>query len=187
MRAWLIRFVSLLVFNIVVLLLIGLVLPQVAVGWSVVWAAVVLTAASLWIKPLITTWFRGMAGRSAGQRTKMGEKVVQFFLVLLVAYIIWVFTVIFSGVNVHGWFWGYVIPPLLLMVAWAIYDVVDDRIEGHAGRLYDRATNRSADAASVAPSSATVASPTVTRAARQEVQDGLTPEQRRMFDELGKS
>ena len=42
MRAWLIRFVTLYVFDVAVLLLIGLIMPQVSVGWSVLWAAVVL-------------------------------------------------------------------------------------------------------------------------------------------------
>ncbi|WP_375385370.1 hypothetical protein [uncultured Microbacterium sp.] len=142
MRAWLIRFASLYVFNVVVLLLIGLLLPQVSVGWSVLWASIILTAATLWIKPLITTWFRGMASRSAAQRTKAGEKVVQFFLVILVAYIVWILVAILSGVRVHGWFWGYVIPPVLLLIAWAIYDAIDDRVEGHAGALYDKATGK---------------------------------------------
>ncbi|KAA9111319.1 hypothetical protein [Microbacterium rhizomatis] len=181
MRAWLIRFVSLYVFNVVVLLLIGLLLPQVSVGWAVLWASIILTAATLWIKPLITRWFRGMAARSAGQRTKAGEKVVQFFLVLLVAYIVWVLVALLSGVRVHGWFWGYVIPPVILLIAWAIYDAIDDRIEGHAGVLYDKATGKPVATADAAAS----ASAPETSAVQTELKDGLTPEQRRMLDELG--
>jgi hypothetical protein len=184
MRAWLIRFVCLYVFDVVVLLLIGVLLPSVSVGWSVLWAAVLLTAATLWIKPLITKWFRSMAARSAAQRTKAGEKVVQFALVLVVAAIIWVLTVIFTGVRVNGWFWGYVIPPFLLLVAWIVYDAIDDRVEARAGRLYDRARGRdtATDAAPPAPS---VPSPQE-QAGRRELDDGLTDEQRRMLDELGK-
>lgn len=184
MRAWLIRFVSLYVFNVVVLLLIGLVMPAVRVGWSALWASIILTAATLWLKPLITKWFRGMASRSAAQRTKAGEKVVQFFLVLLVAYIVWILTALLSGVHVQGWFWGYVIPPVVLLVAWAIHDAIDDRIEAHAGALYDKARGAksvTADASTPAPA---VTAPE-TRAARAELKDGLTEEQRRMLDELG--
>ncbi len=191
MRKWVIRFVSLLVFDILVLLLIGWLLPSVRVGWSALWAGILLTAATIWIKPLITAWFTGMAAKSAAQRTKAGEKLVQFGLVLLVAYIVWVLTVLLSGVHVHGWFWGYILPPLMLLVAWIIYDAIDDWAEGHTGRLYDRVTGvqRRTDAsaaAASAPSVPTVPTPE-TRAAQRELNDGLTEEQRRMLDELGKS
>jgi len=186
MRAWLIRFVSLYVFNVVVLLLIGLVLTQVSVGWSAFWAAIVLTAGTLWIKPLITTWFRGMAARSAGQRTTAGEKVVQFFLVLIVAYIVWVLTALLSGVRVHGWFWGYVLPPIILLLAWAVYDAIDDRVEARAGSLYDRATGAKKVGTDAAPAAIPPVPPAPgAAAARSELKDGLTAEQRRMLDELG--
>lgn len=185
MRKWVIRFVSLLVFDIVVLFLIGFLLPSVRVGWSAIWAGVLLTAGTLWVKPLVTKWFASMAAKSAHQRTKLGEKLVEFGLVLLVAYIVWVLTVIFSGVRVHGWFWGYILPPLMLLVAWMIYDAIDDRIEAHTGRLYDKATGRAVgtDAASPATSAPSVPTPQA-RAARRELNDGLTDEQRRMLDEL---
>ena len=45
-----------------------------------------------------------------------------------------------SGVSVAGWFWGYVLPPVILLIGWAVYDAIDDRVEGHAGALYDKAT-----------------------------------------------
>lgn len=183
MKKWVVRIASLLVFNILVLLLIGMLLPQVRVGWSVLWAAVILTAATVWVKPLITTWFSGMAATSASGRTKAGEKVVQFFLVLLVAYIVWVLTLVLSGVRVSGWFWGYVIPPVLLLIAWAIYDLIDDRLERTTGALYDKATRRTSGAATDASAPVSPA----TESARRELHDGLTDEQRRMLDELGNS
>ncbi|WP_438353640.1 hypothetical protein [Microbacterium sp. CJ88] len=186
MRAWLIRFVSLYVFNVVVLLLIGLVLSSVSVGWSVLWASVLLTAATLWIKPLITRWFRAMAAKSAAQRTKAGEKVVQFALVLVVAAIVWVITVAFTGVRVNGWFWGYVLPPFILLLAWVVYDAIDDRIEARAGALYDRARGGRPAVDASAPDAAPAVPSPQTQAAQRELQDGLTDEQRRMLDELGK-
>ena len=99
MKKWVVRFLSLLVFNVVVLLLIGWLTPA-RVGWSALWAGVILTALTIWIKPLITNWFRSMAAKSAHQRTKVGEKVVQGALVFLVALIVWILTVVFSGVSV---------------------------------------------------------------------------------------
>jgi len=140
MKSWIVRFASLYVFNVVVLLVIGWLLPAVRVGWAAFWAGIVLTAATIWLKPLITKLFTGSAARSAGQRTKAGEKVVQYGIVFVAELIVWVLVVVFSGVSVRGFFWGYVIPPLVLLIAWIIYDRVDDRIEARAGTFYDRAT-----------------------------------------------
>ena len=63
MKTWIVRFVSLYVFNVLVLLLIGLILPTVAVGWSALWGSVILTAATIWVKPAIGGWFRSLAAR----------------------------------------------------------------------------------------------------------------------------
>jgi hypothetical protein len=185
MKKWVVRFLSLLLFNVVVLLVIGWLTPA-RVRWSALWAGVILTALTIWIKPLIHQLFQSMAARSAGQRTKIGEKLVQGALVFIVALLVWIVTVVLSGVIVGGWFWGYLLPPVIILIGWAIYDAIDDRVEGHAGALYDKATG--AKAAGSAAATATSALPSAeTAAGRRELQDGLTDEQRRMLDELGKS
>lgn len=140
MKSWVVRFLSLYVFNVVVLLLIGLLLPSVRVGWAALWAGVILTAATIWLKPLVTRLFTGAAKKSASQRTFVGEKLVQYGIVFVVELIVWILVVVFSGIDVRGWFWGWVIPPILLLLAWVVYDLVDDRIEARTGSLYDRAT-----------------------------------------------
>ncbi len=145
MKSWIVRFLSLYVFNVVVLLVIGMLLPSVGVGWAALWAGVILTAATIWLKPLITKLFTGSAAKSAGQRTRAGEKAVQYGIVFVVELIVWILVVIFSGVRVDGFFWGWALPPLLLLVAWVIYDRVDDKVEARTGALYDRATGRAAD------------------------------------------
>lgn len=183
MKKWVVRFLSLLVFDIVVLLVIGWLTPA-RVGWSALWAGIILTAATIWIKPLIHRMFSGMAATSASSRTKLGEKVVQGALVFVVALIVWILTVVLSGVTVGGWFWGYVLPPVILLIGWAVYDAIDDRVEGHAGALYDRATGSRATEAGTTTTTLTTAQ---AAAARAELQDGLTAEQRRMLDDLGKS
>lgn len=182
MKTWVVRFASLYAFNVVVLLLIGLLSPAVAVGWSALWASIVLTAATIWLKPLITKGFAGAARSSASQRTAAGEKLVQYGIVFVVELIIWVLVVMFSGVNVRGFFWGWVIPPIFLLIAWIVYDRVDDAIEAKTGSLYDRATGgiRGSQPAPAAPSAAT-------RDGAAELKDGLTAEQRKMLDDLGKS
>ena len=175
MKTWIVRFVSLYVFDVVVLLAIGALVPGVRVGWSALWAGAVLAAATIWLKPAIHRGFRSMAARSASQRTWLGEKLIQYLVVLAVAAIIWVLLVVFTGVNVRGFVFGWFVPPIFLLIAWAIYDLVDDRIEARTGALYDRATGGRRQGA-VPPAAA----------AREHVDDGLTPEQRRMFDDLGK-
>lgn len=183
MNKWLVRAASLYVFNVVVLLLIGLLMSSVAVGWNALWAAVILTLATLALKPALLKLFRGAAAKSASARTKVGEKLVQYALVFLVELIVWVLTVILSGVNVSGWFWGYLLPPVYLLIAWVVYDLVDDRMEAKTGAVIGSVTTkmkggspgRSADAA---------ASGSSPRPRADDAVDGLTPEQRRMLDEL---
>jgi hypothetical protein len=191
MRAWIIRFVSLYVFDVIVLLLIGALVPGVTVGWSALWAAVVLAAATIWLKPLIHRGFTSLAARSSGSRSWLAEKGVQYLVVLAVAAIIWVLLVLFTGVNVRGFVFGWFVPPLLLLIAWAIYDLLDDRIEARAGELYDRATGgrRSGDAASSIHSATGGASASAPgrpspSTPRPHGDDGLTDEQRRMLDGL---
>jgi uncharacterized membrane protein YvlD (DUF360 family) len=139
MRAWLIRFVCLYVFDVVVLLVIDLLTPAVSVGWAVIFGALVLALVTLFIKPLVTRIFRGIAAKSVGNRTKLGERLVQYLIVLAVSAIVWVITVVFTGVHVSGWFWGWIAPPVLLLIAWAIYDVVDESLEKRATALYVKA------------------------------------------------
>lgn len=178
------RFASLYIFDLVVLLLIGWLTPGVSVGWAAFWAAVILTAATIWLKPLIRRWFRGMAAKSQNRRTKIGEKLVQYGLVFVVALIVWVLVVVLTRVNVSGWFWGYVLPPVALLIAWAIYDLIDDRIESRAGALYDSATTRVRGGQSTVDAVAQAPDSPAPSAGRRELKDGLTDEQRRMLDEL---
>ncbi|TFV83901.1 hypothetical protein E4V99_02130 [Microbacterium sp. dk485] len=209
MRAWIIRFASLYVFDVVVLLVIGALVPGVRVGLAALWAGAVLAAATIWLKPLIHRWFRSMAARSAAQRSWLAEKLVQYVVVLGVAAIIWVLLVLFTGVNVRGFVFGWFVPPIFLLIAWAIYDLVDDRIEARAAELYDRATAgrrattgpdvrgsvppvppASGGFAPPAPGSAGFTPPPAPRsaasgsAASARRNEGLTDEQRRMLDDL---
>jgi len=179
MKKWIVRFVTLLVFNIVVLLIIGLLTPA-RVGWSALWAGIIMTVLVIWVKPLVSKWFRSMAAKSANERTKLGEKLVQALLAIAVAFIVWIVTVLLSGVSVSGWLWGWIVPPVILLIGWAVYDVIDDRVEAHAGALYDRATGGTpvVDAAPAAPTEAE-------KLGRRELDDGLTDEQRKLFDDLG--
>lgn len=180
MKKWIVRFATLFVFNVVVLLVIGLLMKSVVVGWSALWAGVVLTLATMLIKPWLHAFFQKRAAKSAGQRTKIAEKLVQFVLLFIVALIVWVLVVFLSGVNVSGVLWWWVTPPVILVIGWAIYDAIDDRVESHAGALYDRATGGAGSAGTDAVSSPSAES----QAGRRELKDGLTDEQRRMLDEL---
>lgn len=189
MKNGIVRFVSLYVFNVAVLLLIGLLLRGVSVGWNALWAAIILTLAALFVKPLLRSAFRRSAAKSAADRTKTGEKVVQYVLVYAVELIVWVLTVWLSGVRSSS-FWGYVIPPLILLLGWVIYDQIDDRLHAKAGQVYDAVQARVRGGASPTASAPSAPAGSAqesreTAAARDEPNDGLTPEQRRMFDELG--
>src|SRR5690349_8840390 len=103
MKKWIVRFATLYVFNLVVLLVIDLLVAGVSVGWGVLWASVVLTAATIWLKPVIRKWFARMAAKSASERTKVGETLVKIGLVFLVELIVWVLVVMLSGVHIYNW------------------------------------------------------------------------------------
>ena len=187
MKAWIVRLVSLYVFNVVVLLLIGLLTPA-HVGWAVIWASVILTLAELFVKPLLQGAFRRSAAKTAGERTRAGEALVQGLIVLAVAAIIWVLTLLLTGVDARGsWFWAYVLPPIIIAIGWFVYARIDDRVEARAAVYYDRARAgiRGTDRADAGP--AAVPDTTAGAAGRAELDDGLTPEQRKMLDDLGKS
>ena len=203
MKTWIVRFVSLYVFNLVVLVLIGVLLTSVRVGWAAFWAALVLTAATIWLKPLVQRMFRNIAARSAERRTRLGEKLVQGLVVFVVEVVVWIAVVLLSGVDVRGFLWGWIIPPIALLLAFAAYDLIDDRIEARAGALYDRAfggRRGSTDGATTRGEAAppipepsgrpTVAPPRAAASRaddtpRKDRYDGLTEEQRRMLDDLG--
>jgi hypothetical protein len=178
MKNLIVRFASLYVFNVVVLLVIGWLTPA-RVGLHALWAAVILTLATLFLKPLLT--------KAATSLSASGTKVVQYLAVFAVELVVWILTVWLSGVRA-GNVWGWILPPVILLIGWVVYDQVDDALSRKAGELYDaagarisgsRSGSRRADAA--APSAPSAA----TSEARTELDDGLTPEQRRMFDELG--
>ncbi|MFT4214851.1 MAG: hypothetical protein QM622_08760 [Microbacterium sp.] len=181
MKTWIVRFLSLYAFNIVVLLIIGLLTPAI-VGVSVVWAAIVLTIAETLVKPFALKAFSRSAAKTADERTKAGETLVQTGIVLVVAAIVWVITLLLSSVSSGGsLFWAWVIPPIIIAIGWFVYSKVADRIEAGAGALYDQAEagiRGSAQTDAAFPSAAAVEG-------RAELKDGLTAEQRKMLDDLG--
>ena len=175
MRSWIVRFASLYVFNVVVLLVIGLLTPA-RVGLAVIWAA-----AELFVRPLLQKVFTGAAAKSASQRTRIGEAMVQGLIVLAVAAVVWAITLLLSSAGTGGsWFWAWVLPPVIITIGWFVYARIDSRLQARAGALYDRALSRSSSTTAVA--SGTTGGDAEGRA---ELQDGLTPEQRRLLDELG--
>lgn len=185
MKNAIVRFAALYVFTVVVLLLIGMLMGGVSVGIHALWAGVILTLAALFIKPALSAAAKRSAAKSAAERTKIGQKTVQYALVYVVELVIWALTVWLSSVRVSS-FWGYALPPLILLVGWMIYDQIDDRMRATASGVYDSMAAKvsgkgKADAAASAPAPDSDA----LAEGRAELDDGLTPEQRRMLDELG--
>ena len=107
--------------------------------------------------------------------------IAGIMLVLAVAFIVWILTVVLTGVSVRGWIWGYILPPVIIAIGWAVYAAIDDRVESHAGALYDRAAGNPVGSDATAPAVPSASAD----AGRRELKDGLTDEQRRMLEELG--
>lgn len=184
MKNWIVRFVSLLVFNAAVLLLIGFLTPA-RVGWSALWAALVMTALVLFVKPVVHRWFASASEKSRAQRTRAGEWLVQVALVLVVAWIVWVLTVLLTGIRAPGILWAWILPPIIIAIGWLVYAKIDDVIEAKAGEVYDRVEGSLGRTRSDAAAAASDPAPTAaTQIGRAELHDGLTAEQRKMLDEL---
>ena len=74
MKAWVVRFVSLYVFNVVVLLLIGLLTPA-HVGWAAIWASVSPRRRWRSVKS-VTERMRDSSGRCTSQNRPMTIRAV---------------------------------------------------------------------------------------------------------------
>lgn len=142
MRKWIVRLGTLFVFNFVVLLLIDLFMSSVAGPWYALFgASLVLTLATVWIRPALNSLARRQAAKSTRESGKFVQWLVSMLAVFLVAFGVWVLTVWLTAVNA-GWFWGYVSPPLALLLGWFVYDLIADRLEERAGRVYDSADRK---------------------------------------------
>ena len=142
-KSWVVRLGTLTLFNIAVLAAIVLFVPSVhGRPFAILWAALLLTAATVWIKPLLSSIASKQAAKGASARSASSQKLIGYAAVFAVALVIWILTVWFTEVRVTGFFWGWVAPPLLLLVAWFIYDVIDDKLEAKAGEVYDAAQRK---------------------------------------------
>lgn len=179
MRSFIIRFVSLYVFNVGALVLMGWLVPGVRVGLSALWAAVILTLATIWLKPFIGAVFRKIA--SGNERIKSApKKIVEYVIVFAVAAAVWLITVLTTGVSINGFFWGWFLGPIALLIVWAIYDVVDDMIQKRVGNLYDSTIGKGSEAKASEPDPEPYRAPNK----RDELRDSLTEEQKKLFDQL---
>lgn len=142
-KKWIVRLGTLLVFNVAVVALIAFLVPQVNARFSgVFWGAVILTLATVWIKPALTSAATSAANRGAATRSRGAQRAVAALAVFLVAVVVWLLTVWLTRVSVQGWFWGYVLPPVGLLIAWFVYDRIDDALERQASKLYDAADRK---------------------------------------------
>lgn len=140
-RAWVIRLVTLTLFNVAVLALIVWLLPGVrGKTFGILWGAVLLTAATIWIKPALMSVARRQVGKGAAQRSAGTQRWFASLAVFVVAFVIWLLMIWLTDLRVVGWFWGYLLPPIALLIAWWLYDVVDDQLEKTVGNAYDSAS-----------------------------------------------
>lgn len=143
-----------------------------------IWASLVMTALVLFVKPIAEKWARKKVEQTRQGRSRAREQLVQFLVVLALAGGVWVATLMLTGVNAGGsWFWAFVLPPIIIAIGWWVYALISDRIEAKAGELYDRLGNGKNEGAPASPSAAE-------QAGRAELKDGLTPEQRKMLNDL---
>ncbi|WP_223693568.1 phage holin family protein [Leifsonia poae] len=139
MRKWVLLVGVAFVINLILLLVVVLLLPQVKGGIGVLWAAIVLTAATVLIKPALTTFLTNRGTRLQSRASWLRGKTLTYLVDLVVTFAVFWIAVVFSSVRITsfwGWFWG----TLILWAGFIVYDLFEDRIRKRAGDLYDRAT-----------------------------------------------
>ena len=129
MKKWIVRFGALYVFNLVVLLLIDLLVAGVnRSAGERSGQAVILTAAVIWVKPLIHRAFTGMAAKSRGTAHEAPGAARAMGVVFVVELVVWILVVmLLRASRCNNWFFGYLLPPLIFLIGWAIYAAMDDR------------------------------------------------------------
>jgi hypothetical protein len=143
MKRWVVRVGTAFVFNVLVLLVILWLVPAVHGTWSVLWASLVFTLATLFVKPFFHRFFLAQGERLRDRNAAwLKGKLLTYLVSYVVALAIWILTVVFSGIHVSGLWWGWVAPPLIVLVGWIVYDQLDDALESKAGELYDAAEEK---------------------------------------------
>ncbi|UVJ38105.1 phage holin family protein [Arthrobacter sp. CJ23] len=133
MKTWAIRIGIALVFNAITLW-VASILPGVRLGSGFLWAVVVFTAATLLVKPAITALIR-RGGNRLRTRSSISGKLLTAAAGLLATLAILILTSIFSnGFNING-IVGWVMATVVIWLASAIYDFVDDGLEARVSRL----------------------------------------------------
>lgn len=141
MRNWIVRIGAAFVFNILLLLVIIWVTPGVHGAWGVLWASLVFTLATLFLKPVFAQVVGAQGKKLEGRTTWLKGKTLVYLVSYVVALLIWIVTVALSGVSLHS-FWAWVLPPLLVLLGWVVYDQLDDAFERKAVEVYDAARAR---------------------------------------------
>lgn len=143
MKTWGVRIVIALVFNAITLW-VASVLPGVRLGAGFLWAVLVFTAATLFIKPLIASLFRRDGRGLQARGTRLAGKALTVVAGLLATFAILILTSIFSnGFNISG-IAGWLLATVVIWLASLIYDFVDDGLESRAVQMLGGGTQRGA-------------------------------------------
>lgn len=176
MKKWVVRIGALFVFDYIVIVVMGLAMPRVNVGpIHALWAALLLAVATLWLKPVVRGLFEKLAADGSGERSRFVGWLVKTLVVYAVAFVIWYLVVWLSKVDIQGWLWGYLIPPLVLLVVWWIYDAISDRFEAQAAKVYDQAFAKPESPAEASGGPAKAAEKLADRAEDKRPDDPGTP------------
>lgn len=131
MRRWIVRLIALYLFDLIVLVLIGLITTRVQVPFpAVLWAALILAFATMWVKPAVHGALRSLVKREGDRtRSKFAEFVVQAVIVYAVALAVWVVVVWLTNVRTEGFLSAYLLPPIALLLAWGAYSLISGAVE----------------------------------------------------------
>lgn len=141
-RNWVIRLVSLYIFSFVAFLLLGFINSSFSNGFfHLFWSALIFTLATVFVKPIVSSFAQKTAEGLKQGKTSTAARVIEYVAVFAVALVIWLILSVLGAAQNPHWF-SWILSPVLLLVAWAIYDVVDEKIEAQVAKGYDAATRK---------------------------------------------
>lgn len=141
-RNWVIRLVSLYIFSFAAFLVMGLVNYSFRIGFfQLFWAALIFTLATIFVKPVVSAFAQKTAEGLKQGKTSTASRVIEYLAVYVVAVVIWMLVSWLTRLHNAHW-WDFFIAPLFLLVAWFIYDMVDEAIQRTVAKGYDAAARK---------------------------------------------
>jgi hypothetical protein len=138
MKKWLLLIGLAFLVNLVLLLVVILFLPQVKGGFGVLWAAIILTAGTLLVKPALSTFLTKKGTELQPRAAWLRGNTLIYLVEFITTFVIFLICVLLSSVQVTD-IWGWIFGTVILYSGTLTYHLFEGRIRAYASTAYDRA------------------------------------------------